>query len=219
MIGKERIFVTGIGKGAGASTIAILLADGLGKERRTTYMQLDDDLGPYYYLAMDRFKELKSLAKDSARTAVNMVDKLNCLVHLPGERTLEFQEKTKAILAASGEVIVYEDEDLRLGEMADTIIAVVDPLPSLVFQNMGKIRTLKKWAMDGARVIFLVNKVNKGVNLSKLLTGLRITSHIDMEYIDPKDVYSYQFQGKSLLENKAMVKDFEGVYKKILYYV
>lgn len=227
------VMVTGIGPGAGATTVAITLAEFFKKKgEKTGYLQLPkgerkvENLDPYYMLTMDRESNWNSFYRlttegKSTKTTCNMNYAINWAVGLPGDRDLclKVAETQRLMYGVPCQTLVVDggaeptDENLL---MADLIVAVIDPLPSKVLQNLEAVKRLKQLEYEGQKVVWIVNKMNKGVDLGQIVKNLKLTMHFELEFLPAEVLYGSQFKGQALVENGKLLDAFTPTFERII---
>lgn len=229
--GKNRIFVTGIGEKTGATTTAIMLSKYLADNgEKVAYIQLTGGLAPYYYLAMDREDGWKSSYNSATiRNICNLIEKVNWAVRLPSDAGTNFENNSANDCKEENDCITCREKILinqmpaktlvidseKYLEEADMILALIDPLPSKILQNIEKIKALKKMEYEGYNVVWIVNKMNKGVNLSHIKKSLKLGAVYTMDFLDAAEIYSNEYAGVGILKSKQMYENFKGSLEKI----
>lgn len=223
-----RVAVIGIGQGAGATTISILLAKYLKNEgARVGYCQLDEtgEYDAFYYFSMDRLEKINSfyyaVKQDKGiRRLCNMSEGINCAVRLPGESSVRLSEdeKLKLALGIGCECLVIDMgnfPDRKILDVADTIIVVVDPMPAKILQNLEMIKSFKRLAYEGYQIVWVINKMNGGVSLGEIKKSLKLEGVLEINFFDPKALYSSQFKAKNMLEIESIKEPIKRIIEEL----
>lgn len=213
--GKNRIFVTGIGDKTGATSVAIFMAKFLADEgEKASYVQLTEGLETYYYLAMDKKEDWNDFYQmPSIRNSCNMIEKVNWAVRMPSDEEVSSERKRMLINQMPGRTLVI-DSDEYLDE-ADMIVCVIDPLPSKILQNIEKIKALKKMEYEGYNVVWIVNKMNKGVSLSQLKKSLKLGEVHTINFIEQEAIYQNEYSGSGILRSGKVGEVFREAFLHI----
>lgn len=228
---KTKIMVTGIGEDVGATTVSTCLAFYLAEQgMRTGFLQLapptQKALHIYYQFFMDKADQWDSFYQAAIegkpiKRCFNLMHQVNWAIRLPQDGTAELALAQASRLAhgIGGQAIVclcappYDCPEI-LTE-GDLILAVVDPMPYKVMANMEKIRSLKKLELDGYKVVWIANKMNKGVHFAELRKAIKVGNIFPMEWLDPKELYSCQYRGISINKAKNVKTKFKELFDNI----
>ena len=213
-IDKVNIAVTGLGQNVGttfvASSLAFYFAE---KGNNLTFTQC---LTPsrsngllYDAVAMDQrfhsrtFVDFYDLIKDGKpiKDKKNIESGINWRLPTPWDcekkLDLDQEQKSRLIQGARSQICVYdfeveEDWDKFLLDM-DVILVVVDPLPSKLIRHSGRFKQLKQMELAGAKVKWLVNRVNAGINRRQVSGYLKSNDLILIEEFPIEAVYADEF--------------------------
>lgn len=209
---KLKVGVIGISQGAGAGFLAGCLARYLantGKHHPAVV-----ELGKGYLfdsIGMDkRFAGRKwcrffeALAENrSIRGMRNEDEGINWVLRSPGEEkiTLTLEQKLRMIGHTGGDVILCDlsgesEPDFELMRNLDQIIAVIDPMPSRMLAGYRTLCSLKMMESEQKEIIFVINKMNRGVNRRQLLEFLKIRKPLFMPLVDPESIYTAEYNCK-----------------------
>ncbi len=215
---KRLIGVVGVGKGAGATFIAINLAFKLAElVEGVTFAEGQkesvDCVKPYHILAVDKqfnqrrfidfFKEDEAGCNVSSR--MNLYKKVNWAVRLPDNYKQssklgcdrqqshspddEHQHKEIDYRRLAGKYIIV-DNPFNAEDM-DLLIGVVDPLPARILSGIDIYDKLKQF--DIPKTIWLLNKNNNHVNRRDVENFLKVKFDLEMELIPETILYKAQY--------------------------
>lgn len=221
IIEKIKVGVTGLGKGAGASFVAVSIAyfAASESERNVAFVQLDEGHSVYDSLGIDKrfsgrtFCDFYKLVREgrSIKTERNLDEKINWAIAIP--ESVSGSEDTKKRLTdieymrlvnnISGDFIVCDfgncdDETLEsLYDDMDYIVCVIDPLPSKLLGVEESFKRIKMMSSRGKNIIFIVNKDNPGINRRELRDYLGKMVSDNCHYIrmfDQRLFYSAEYR-------------------------
>jgi len=186
--------------------------------RLITVLELSDDIktargSDYDRIGCDRrfagrnFSSCHSIAASgrSVRNLINMDSGVNWLLRRPGETSekLKSEDWLRLIGGVAGDVLICNidgefpcaNEKLtrRILCDADSVIAVVDPLPSSMMAEPGRLELIKEAESSGIDVRYVINKMNPGVNKRELRSFLRIKNYSMIPYFDPAQIYTAEY--------------------------
>ncbi len=206
---RKVIGIAGMSPGAGCTFLTMLLAEELASSMlpgnpQITVLSLED-ASIYNSLGMkERFKdrlftdaaELKDL---EIREPVNMDEGISWAVSSPESEAGFLLPGEKAATARSlpGDFILWDMgcRELRpvlrqARDTLDTLILVIDPLPSALLTGYANLDTVRGSACP---VIFLLNKWNLGVDQASVLDYLEVEDPVLMSMMDTALIYRAEF--------------------------
>lgn len=217
---KIKIGVLSMSKGAGATFVATSLAKMISKDRkiRTTYVELapcnstEASRPPLLYdaLGMDqRFSGRNfhsfydAVLKGSpVRGLMNLDEGINWAIRTPedinGEISLTEGQLLRLLNNVSGDLIICDLGMHReaLVSETDLLVLVIDPLPSGLMAGKVVLEGLGTYRRRGGNVLFMINKMNPGVNRKELQNFLRIKPEVELPFIGSELFYRAQFSCK-----------------------
>lgn len=75
----------------------------------------------------------------------------------------------------------------------DMIICVIDPLPSVIKENVEEYRAMRTMEKEGMKVIWLLNKDNTGVDRRELERFLKLQFTYVQDMISPDVIYANEY--------------------------
>ncbi len=209
---KLKIGILGISAGAGASFFAGCFARYLANTRK--HCPAVVELGGsslFDSYGMDKrfagrtwFHFYQALSENrSIRGMRNMDEGINWILRAPNEELirLSFEQKLQLTCHARGDIIFCdlsgdgEPEEQLLLSM-DQIIAVIDPMPSKMLSGFRTLSNLKTMEAKKGSVIYVVSKMNKGVNRRQMLDFLKVRNPFFLPMIQPESIYTAEFNCK-----------------------
>lgn len=204
-----KVGVTGISKSAGTSFLTGCLARYLANTGRHSPAVVELGKGSLYdSFGMDKrfagrawnyfYSALQE--KKIIRGWRNMDEGINWVIRTPEEEkiNLSFEQKLRLISHTRGDVILCDvpaetDQDCQLLLCMDRIIAVIDPMPSKMLEGYNTLSRLKALETDKREIIFVINKMNRGVNRRQLLDFLSIKKPLFLPLISPELIYTAEY--------------------------
>ncbi|HVI40943.1 MAG TPA: hypothetical protein VM577_09805 [Anaerovoracaceae bacterium] len=209
---KLKVGVVGISGGAGAGFLTGCLARYLANTRKHNPAVVELGKGALFdCFGMDKrfagrsyFHFYQALKEDkSIRGIRNMDEGINWILRTPeeGKIRLTFEQKLRLVSHAKGDVILCDlsgetDLDYQLLQSMDQIIAVVDPLPSKMLEGYGILCNLKTLETGRGDMIYVINKMNRGVNRRQMLDFLKIKKPVFLPLVDPESIYTAEYNCK-----------------------
>jgi hypothetical protein len=153
----------------------------------------------------------------TARAVDNTDGGVNWMLRVPGESFAGFDTADYVRLSsgAPGDVVILDicgsfgvaesDADrpgageartaviARILRDCDRVFAVVDPLPSALMADRERLEMFKSMQSVGADIVFVVNKMNRGVDIAELRAFLKVRSTVDIPYLDPAGIYAAEY--------------------------
>lgn len=232
----RNVAVTGTGRGTGATFTATGLCcffsdKGLkvsytevaepSKAGRLIYdaLALDKRLGKEEIVSV--YKAVKDMGAAPGR--VNVADGISWRV-ITGEDAdegvnLTEGETLRLVNTAEGDVKIFdicaEDRfDCCLMDM-DMIVAVIDPLPSRMMRQGGRIRMLKRMKAAGNRVVWVVNRMNTGVSRRQIQGFLREEQILFAGEAPAEKIYTAEFRCTLPHREDSIMAEYDSVFTKI----
>ena len=231
-----RIGVTGLSQGAGTTFVAAALAfyfRDLGRQ-----VSFTECLNPaacrsllYDQVAMDKrfghrhFESIYQKLTEDAQVLRGQNKEEGIIWRLPTpedcreNRQLNQRQKARLAGLPREEVCIFDLEadygwDEYLMDM-DVIFVVVDPLPSRLLRNRERYRTLKKMELAGCKVIWIVNKMNPGVDQKQVKFYLKAEHVFWMESIEDTYIYEDEYLCRFHWQNAEIQKKMLEIFTKV----
>lgn len=209
---RLKIGLIGISAGAGASFLAGCLArylantgkhspsvaelgkgclfDSYGMDKRFAGRQFF-----HFYQALHENKRIRGMR--------NQDEGINWILQSPEERgiRLSFEQKLRLVNHAVGDVVLCDlsgnpDPDYELLQSMDRILAVIDPMPSKMLGGYEMLTKLKLLETEQNEMIYVINKMNEGVNRRQMLQFLNIRKPVFLPLINPECIYTAEYNCK-----------------------
>lgn len=209
---KLKIGIIGISTGAGAGFLSGCLARYLANTRkhRPAVIELGKGslfdsfgmdkrfAGRTYFRFYEMLKENKSI-----RGMRNMDEGINWILKSPeeGKICLSFEQKLRLVSQAKGDVIICDvsgdgNPDYQLLQSMDQIVAVIDPMPSKMLEGYHTLCNLKVMEIEKGDMIYVINKMNSGVNRHQMLDFLKIRKPVFLPLISAESIYTAEYNCK-----------------------
>ena len=164
----------------------------------------------------------------------NMDGGVNWLLRVPGERfpSLEMSDFVRLASNAEGEAVICDIDGRfrggaseRGGDMdgirkvlddSDRVFAVVDPLPSRMMADVRKLHLIKGLESRGGDVVYVINKMNKGVNAKEMKTFLKVRNAVEIGFLDCETIYSAEYNCVSVYSAPGGREALGNSFKKML---
>lgn len=210
---KRKIAVTGTGRGSGVSLTTGLLAAWVRRHAPSEAVALAELGTPYFYEAygvekrfihreFHRFYPLLA-QKHSIRNVINMEEGINWVLHCPQDPLVRKEawapcvsDLLRLIHNVAGTFCLFDCSGVPsavlweiLPEM-DTVISVVDPLPSSLIPATAAIERMR---LEVPHAIWVVNKMNKGVHKGELKRFMGHAEWVEIPCLAPEDLYRAQY--------------------------
>lgn len=235
-VDKINIAVTGIGQGVGTTFVSSSLAfyfSEKGKEITFIECAAPDRCNRLLYeeAAMDKriggrgFTDFYRIIKDSKplKGMKNIYRGINWILITPEicekKTHLTLQEVSRLINIGKSEINII---DLELAEEwecflldMDCIIAVLDPSPGVMIRNKETYKRVKKAEINGQRVIWIVNKYNKGVSKHQVVQYIKSKNIFWLDEIQTTITYAAQFGCKFYWEVDFIRTALDSIFTKI----
>lgn len=209
---RLKIGVVGISPGAGASFLTGCLARYLANTGKHSPAVVELGGGGFFdSFGMDKrfagrhwFRFYQALADNrSLRGMRNMDEGINWVLRSPGEEKLDlsFEQKLLLISRSQGDVVLCDlsgeaDPDGELLGSMDQIITVIDPLPSKMLSGYQLLCKLKCLEAKGSAVIYVISRMNRGVNRRQMLDYLKTPKPFFLPFINPEHIYTAEYNCK-----------------------
>lgn len=92
------------------------------------------------------------------------------------------------------------------------IICVIDPLPSKLLAGIPVFEMIRMAEANGIPVTYVINKMNKGVNMREIRKFLNINEFCFMQTIDNELIYSAEFECRSILSDEKVHKSITEIF-------
>ncbi|MBR4020851.1 MAG: hypothetical protein IKI99_06020 [Firmicutes bacterium] len=233
---RYRIGVTGIGRGVGTTFVAAALAfyfrdqgrqvsyteclnpaacssllfDQVAMDKRFAHRHFDNT---YQHLTEDGPVRRNQNKEEGILWRIPTPD--NCKDRL----TLNTRQQARLMAAAREEVCIFDMEadyswDDYLMDM-DVIFVVVDPLPSKLIRSRERYRMLKKMELAGCRVIWVVNKMNPGVDKKQVKHYLKADHILWIAAFETSQIYEHEYLCRFHWENAEIQRKFIENFTKV----
>jgi hypothetical protein len=232
---KLKIGIVGISNGAGTSFLTGCLARYLANTGKHLPAVVELGQGTLFdTYGMDRrfagrsyYHFYKALAENrSVRGARNLDEGINWILISPEEERVQltFEQKLRLICHAKGDIILCDfsgrlEEDFELLRNMDQIITVIDPLPSRMLKGYEMLCKIKALEFRQMEIIYVINKLNRGVNRSQMTDFLKLKAPVLIPLISAESIYSAEYNCKipyTLSEVKKLLKEpFQQLVSKI----
>jgi hypothetical protein len=209
---KLKVGIIGISPGAGVGFLTGCLARYLTNTRKHSPAVIELGKGSMFdSFGMDKhftgrtwFRFYQALKENkSIRGMWNMDEGINWILKSPGEENicLTFEQKLRLISHARGDVILCDfsgeaEPDYQLLESMDQIIAVIDPMPSKMLGGYKLLCKMKVLETEREDMIYVVNKMNRGVNRRQMLDFLKIRKPFFLPLVGPESIYTAEYNCK-----------------------
>ena len=233
---RIRIGVTGLGQGVGTTFVAAALTFYFrDQEKKTSYTECLDPACCstllYDKAAMDRrfshrqFQEIYQLLAEDApiKGAENKEEGIIWRLATPEDclqkRTLTTKQQGRLLAAAKEDVCVFDiaadyQWDGFLMDM-DVVFVVVDPLPSKLIRSRERFKALKRIELSGCKVIWVVNRMNGGVDKKQVKSYLKSEYVLWLGQIETAWIYKDEFLCQFHWENEEIQRKMLEVFTKV----
>ena len=233
---QYRIGVTGLGQGTGTTLVATALAFYFRDQgRQVSYTECLDPSRCssllYDQVAMDKrfahrtFDDTYGHLTEGRPLRRNQNKEAGVLWRLPvpdncrDQLSLGPQQKARLIGTGREEVCIFDLEadyswDDYLMDM-DAIFVIVDPLPSKLIRSRKRYRVLKKMELAGCKVIWIVNKMNDGVDKKQVKNYLKSDYILWLEAFDSRIIYEDEYFCRFHWENAEIQRKMMEIFTKV----
>lgn len=236
--GAERylIGVTGLGQGVGTTFVATALAFYFRDQgRKVSFTECLDPASCntllYDQVAMDKrfshrnFDDTYRHLMEEGPIQRNQNKEAGILWRIPtpenckAQLTLNQRHKARLIAAAREEVCIFDVEadyswDDYLVDM-DVIFVVADPLPSKLIRSRERYRHLKKMELAGCKVIWIVNKMNSGVDKKQVKNYLKADHILWLEAFAMEQIYENEYLCRFPWEKAEIQRKIIEIFTKV----
>ncbi|MEG0924443.1 MAG: hypothetical protein RR313_06030 [Anaerovoracaceae bacterium] len=235
-IEKVKIGIFGIGESVGTTFVATSLAYyfcekgksvafvEIGNPRKRLSL-LFDSVAMEKRFVNREFVDFYKLAeeKSTIRGRKNIEEGINWALITPDNCKKEIEpsieQKERIINNISGEIVICdfdcrEDWD-NLPEDMDILIGVIEPLPSKMIGGAKLFKDIKRRQSQGAKVIWIVNKENKGVEKKEVNNYLKEKEPIHIPIFDEEAFYENEYNCKFHFTNKKIWEEMREYMDKI----
>lgn len=131
---------------------------------------------------------------------------------------LDPAQRSRLVLSARDEVVVFDfeadgDWDGFLQDM-DSLVVVVDPLPSALIHGKDRFAELKKIELSGTPVTWMVNRYNGGVHRRQVTGYLKTRDLFWLEQMDTAQIYADEFACRYHWKNEEIRCKFMEIFTK-----
>ncbi len=209
---KLKVGIVGISTGAGASFLTGCLSRHLANTRKHSPAVVELGKGSLFdSCGMDKrfagrtyFRFYEAIRENkSIRGMRNMDEGINWILKSTeeGKISLSFEQKLRLVSHARGDIILCDgsgetDPDYPLLQSMDQIIAVIDPMPSKMLEGYHTLCNLKVMEIERGNIIYVINKMNSGVNRRQMLDFLKIRKPIFLPLVSPQSTYTAEYNCK-----------------------
>lgn len=234
--GKLNIGVTGLSQSVGATLIASSLAFFFAEKGDvSTYIDCNDPARVknllYDSVAMDKrfanrqFHAFYQLIQEGqvVRGKTNMEKEVNWVLITPEDckekRTLSQEEKGRLVHCSRGDVAIFdfageEGWDYYLLDM-DSLIVVVDPLPSKLIGSAERFKKLKRLELSGLPIKWIVNGDNSGISHRQVNGYLKTKDALWVPMLSLEDIYADEFACRFHWENPLIRSKIMDIFTKV----
>lgn len=211
-IDSLKVGITGISPGVGASFLTGCLARYLTNTGRHNPAVIELGTGSLYdSYGMDKrfagrtwFRFYEALfEKRSIRGIRNMDEGINWILRSPDESkiSLTYEQQLRLISHAKGDILLCDlsgefEQDHELLRSLDQLIVVIDPMPSKMLAGYQTLCNMKMLDSERDKIIFVINKMNRGVNRRQMLDFLKIRKPVILPLVNSESVYTAEYNCK-----------------------
>jgi hypothetical protein len=177
-----------------------------------------DYVSPYARLA----------AGGSVRGVSNIDGGVNWLLRAPGEPAdgLGIADYVRLSSGAAGDIVVIDiggrfgrarrkDELPKLLNDCDRIFAVIDPLPSALMADTERLELFKSLESGGADVLYVINKMNPGVDLKELRSFIRVRRVVELPFLAPEHLYAAEYNCCTAYSMPKLAPQLEAAFEQM----
>jgi hypothetical protein len=142
----------------------------------------------------------------SVRGVSNMDGGVNWLLRAPGESCvgLGISDYIRLSSGATGDTVIVDVKGgfggagriamlQKLISDCDRVFAVVDPLPSALMADPEKLELFKSLESGGADVLYVINKMNPGVDVREMRSFIRVRNAVEAPFLPPEGIYASEY--------------------------
>jgi hypothetical protein len=177
-----------------------------------------DYVSPYARLA----------AGASVRCVGNIDGGVNWLLRAPGEPIggLGIADYVRLSSGATGDVVVIDiggrfgrarrkDELPKLLNDCDRVFAVIDPLPSALMADTGRLELFKSLESGGADLLYVINKMNPGVDVKELRAFIRVRRAVELPFLAPEHLYAAEYNCCTAYSMPKLAPPLEAAFEQM----
>jgi len=238
-VGKKNIAVVSASPGAGATFIAVSLADIICKDAAVTYIEFPlNDTYMYYYLGYDlanyKFENIyKKIREDEYDTRDNIkftkMHNISWIINTPDYKVndwksedmfkLMYSKKDSDINILDVGYNMFQKSFLDIADQFYMIIVVVDSLIPNIFCDIQYLNMIKQQRKRYSNIKFVLNKYNTGVDDKQLKECIGVKPDVFIDSIEYKylcdAVYNFKLATSHKLVRNSMEKSLKPVIKDI----
>jgi len=209
---KLNVGIVGITTGVGVSFITTSLARYLANTRKCNPAVVElgkpsifDSIGiDKRFAGRDFFPFFKAAKEEvNIKGQKNMDEGINWIIRTPEEYNLNIsvEQKLRLVNGIVSDIALCDlsaigfDSFLLLKNM-DQIIVVVDPLPSKMLEGYEMLQELKALELSGHAVLYIINKLNKGVNRREMMDFIKIKKPTYLPMVKEECIYTAEYNCK-----------------------
>jgi hypothetical protein len=145
-------------------------------------------------------------AGGSVRGVRNMDGGINWLLRTPGEACgdLDIADYVRLSSGVSGDAVIVDVKGgfggaARISALSklisdcDRIFAIIDPLPSALMADVEKLELFKSLESGGADVMYVINKMNPGVDVREMRSFIRVRNAVEIPFLAPEGLYASEY--------------------------
>jgi MinD superfamily P-loop ATPase len=142
----------------------------------------------------------------SVRGIDNIDGGVNWLLRAPGESCagLGIADYIRLSSGAEGDTVIVDVKGgfgrehrihalQKLINDCDRIFVVVDPSPSALMADVEKLGLFKSLEIGGADVVYVVNKMNAGVDVREMRSFIKVRKVVNVPFLAPEEVYASEY--------------------------
>jgi hypothetical protein len=177
-----------------------------------------DYVSPYARLA----------AGGSVRGVSNSDGGVNWLLRAPGEPAdgLGIADYVRLSSGATGDVVIIDiggrfgrarrkDELPKLLNDCDRIFAVIDPLPSALMADAERLELFKSLESGGADVLYVINKMNPGVDVRELRSFIRVRRVVELPFLASEHLYAAEYNCCTAYSMPKLAPQLEAAFEQM----
>ena len=193
-----------------------LLYDSLGMDKRFAGREFND-----FYERVRSRRGLRGLY--NLDEGINWALKTPQTAALLKEDKLTAVEKLRLLCGVSARTLVCDlgcgNEEGELEQLLaelDTILFVIDPLPSRLLCGEERLSMMKRLENRGAKVIWAVNKYSEGINRRALFGFLKIKKYVAVPLADPAEFYTAEYNCRLPLRSRIIAASMQKPLEEII---
>lgn len=128
-------------------------------------------------------------------------------------------QKGRLISAAKGEVCIFDieadDEWNHLLLDMDMIVVITDPLPSRMICRAERFKRLKKMELSGHKILWVVNRMNDGVNKRQVRSYLKTSQIIWIPLFSADKIYQCEYNCRFIWKDAEIKREILEIFTKV----